>query len=38
MHLRFFLSEDGKRVYTLKAIQPDGSYTFNAHPGTYYKK
>ncbi len=35
MHLRFFLDENGKRIYTLKTILPDGAYTLNAHPGSY---
>jgi len=34
MHLRYYLNEEGKRVYTLKNTLEDGSYTFNAHPGT----
>lgn len=34
MHLRFYLDENGKRVYTLKTILDDGSYTLNAHPGS----
>ena len=34
MHLRFFLNEEGKRVYTLKTMLENGDYTFNAHPGT----
>lgn len=33
MHLRFFLNEEGKRVYTLKTMLENGDYTFNAHPG-----
>jgi H/ACA ribonucleoprotein complex subunit 3 len=33
MHLRYFLNEEGKRVYTLKNVLDDGAYTFNAHPG-----
>jgi len=35
MHLRYYLDKDGKRVYTLKNILEDGSYTLNAHPGTF---
>lgn len=35
MHLRYYLDENGKRVYTLQTILPDGSYTLNAHPGFY---
>lgn len=34
MHLRYYLDANGKRVYTLKTKLEDGSYTFNAHPGT----
>ena len=34
MHLRFHLDENGKRIYTLKTILADGSYTLNAHPGS----
>lgn len=34
MHLRYHVNEEGKRVYTLKNELDDGSYTFNAHPGT----
>jgi hypothetical protein len=34
MHLRYYLNEEGKRVYTLKTVLEDGQYTFNAHPGT----
>lgn len=33
MHLRYYLNEEGKRVYTLKNVLDDGAYTFNAHPG-----
>ena len=33
MHLRYYLDAEGKRVYTLQTILPDGSYTLNAHPG-----
>jgi H/ACA ribonucleoprotein complex subunit 3 len=33
MHLRYFLDEQGNRVYTLKTILENGSYTLNAHPG-----
>lgn len=35
MHLRYYLNDEGKRVYTLKNTLEDGSYTFNAHPGNY---
>eukprot|EP01016_Furgasonia_blochmanni_P055175 TRINITY_DN918_c0_g1_i2.p2 TRINITY_DN918_c0_g1~~TRINITY_DN918_c0_g1_i2.p2 ORF type:complete len:100 (+),score=6.75 TRINITY_DN918_c0_g1_i2:249-548(+) len=33
MHLRYYLDENGKRVYTLKNVLENGSYTLNAHPG-----
>ncbi|CAD8068366.1 unnamed protein product (macronuclear) [Paramecium tetraurelia] len=35
MHLRYYLNEEGKRVYTLKNTLDDGSYTFNAHPARF---
>lgn len=35
MYLRYYLDENGKRVYTMKVVLEDGSYTLNAHPGTY---
>jgi rRNA maturation protein Nop10 len=35
MHLRFYLNESGERVYTLKTILDNGSYTLNAHPGIF---
>ncbi len=34
MHLRYYINEKGERVYTLKTVLDDGSYTFNAHPGS----
>lgn len=34
MYLRYYLDEDGKRVYTLKMKLDNGQYTHNAHPGT----
>ena len=34
MHLRIYLDEQGNRVYTLKNVLENGSYTLNAHPGT----
>jgi len=34
MHLRYYIDESGKRVYTLKNVLEDGRYTLNAHPGT----
>jgi H/ACA ribonucleoprotein complex subunit 3 len=35
MHLRYHLDKNGKRVYTLKNILEDGSYTLNAHPARF---
>lgn len=35
MHLRYFLNSEGKRVYTMKNVLTDGSYTLNAHPGNH---
>ena len=36
MHLRYYLNEEGKRVYTLKTVLENGDYTFNAHPGIFF--
>lgn len=33
MYLRYYLDENGKRVYTLKMRLENGQYTHNAHPG-----
>ena len=33
MHLMYYLGSDGKRVYTLKKVAPDGAPTKSAHPG-----
>ena len=35
MYLRYFLDENGKRVYTLQVVLEDGSYTLNAHPARF---
>ena len=34
MHLQVFLV-DGKRVYTLKKIDPEGQATLSAHPARF---
>ncbi|KAI9654661.1 MAG: hypothetical protein M1821_005868 [Bathelium mastoideum] len=34
-YLRYWLNEDGHRVYTLKKIDPYGRPTLNAHPAKY---
>jgi hypothetical protein len=33
MHLMYYLDKDGKRVYTLKKSNPEGTATVSAHPG-----
>lgn len=38
MHLRYYTNEKGERIYTLKTILDDGSYTLNAHPGNFKLK
>ena len=35
MYLRYYLNESGKRVYTMKVVLDDGSYTLNAHPARF---
>ena len=35
MYLRYYLDENGKRVYTMKVVLEDGSYTLNAHPARF---
>ena len=35
MYLRYYLDENGKRVYTLQVTLDDGSYTLNAHPARF---
>jgi len=34
MHLQFYLV-DGKRVYTLKKVCPEGKATLSAHPAKF---
>lgn len=33
MYLRYYLDENGKRVYTLQRLDPQGNPTLSAHPG-----
>jgi len=33
MHLMMYLDDSGKRVYTLKKIDPNAAPTTSAHPG-----
>jgi H/ACA ribonucleoprotein complex subunit 3 len=35
MHLMYYLDKDGKRVYTLKKVAPDGQPTHSAHPARF---
>jgi len=35
MYLKFYLNDDGQRVYTLKAIAPNGQPTQSAHPARF---
>eukprot|EP00389_Voromonas_pontica_P011719 GDKH01017946.1.p2 GENE.GDKH01017946.1~~GDKH01017946.1.p2 ORF type:complete len:65 (+),score=15.32 GDKH01017946.1:83-277(+) len=35
MLLKYYIDEKGTRVYTLKAVAPDGSATFSAHPARF---
>lgn len=35
MYLRYYLDEKGNRIYTLKVVLDDGSYTLNAHPARF---
>ena len=35
MFLRYYLDENGNRVYTLKMRTEEGVYTHNAHPGKH---
>lgn len=35
MYLRYYLDQNGNRVYTLKVVLEDGSYTLNAHPARF---
>ena len=36
MYLRFFLNEQGKRVYTFKFHDEEGKPTLSAHPGKFH--
>lgn len=35
MYLRYYLDDNGKRVYTMQVVLEDGSYTLNAHPARF---
>jgi len=35
MHLMYYLDANGKRVYTLKKVAPDGRPTISAHPARF---
>lgn len=35
MYLRYFLGDNGKRVYTLKMANEAGDLTLNAHPARF---
>lgn len=35
MFLKFYLNDEGKRVYTLKGVAPDGKPTQSAHPARF---
>ncbi|XP_054278586.1 H/ACA ribonucleoprotein complex subunit 3 [Macrosteles quadrilineatus] len=35
MMLMYYLDSNGKRVYTLKLVAPDGSPTLSAHPARF---
>ncbi|XP_011638093.1 H/ACA ribonucleoprotein complex subunit 3 [Pogonomyrmex barbatus] len=35
MYLMYYLDENGKRVYTLKKVDPNGNPTFSAHPARF---
>ena len=35
MHLRYYLDDQGKRVYTLQNAQNSGEHTLNAHPARF---
>ena len=35
MYLKFYMNEEGKRVYTLKGLTPDGKPTQSAHPARF---
>lgn len=31
----FYLNEEGKRIYTLEKVAPDGTATISAHPARF---
>ena len=35
MHLKYYLDSEGKRVYTLQNVDPEGKPTLNAHPARF---
>ena len=35
MYLKYYLNDEGKRVYTLKATSPEGKPTLSAHPARF---
>ena len=35
MYLMFYLSPEGKRIYTLEKVDPSGNPTFSAHPARF---
>ncbi|KAJ1962136.1 snoRNP complex protein [Dispira parvispora] len=35
MHLMYYLNEQGKRVYTLQKVAPNGAPTQSAHPARF---
>ncbi|VDN50218.1 unnamed protein product [Dracunculus medinensis] len=35
MFLRYYLDEEGNRVYTLKKLDPEGKETLSAHPARF---
>ena len=35
MLLRYYLDENGKRIYTIDMTSPNGEYTLNAHPARF---
>ena len=35
MYLQYYVDENGKRVYTLKKVSPQGTPTQSAHPARF---
>merc|ERR1712168_32120 len=35
MHLKYYLDNEGKRVYTLQNVDPEGKPTLSAHPARF---